>query len=628
MNQITNLEEKIKIARDAYYNSSSIISDEEYDDLLEQLFILDPNNNIFVEVGFEATSKEWKKEKHLFPLGSLNKVNSPIEMKNWIEKNCSDKEILILEKLDGLSVGLQYENGTLIKSILRGGGYEGEDIYKNCIKMQGVNKNLKKSFTGIIRAEIIMKKDFHTKNFINYSNPRNACSGVCRRSDGEGSEFLTIMAYDVLSDKTNFNLELDKLDFLKENDFIIPNFKLCVNADEVNLLWNEYQQVTRNSLNYEIDGLVAVINDIDLQNQLGEINLRPRGKVAFKFDRQYAEGKISNIILGCGSTGRIVPVAVFNPKVNLMGTDIEKATLHNFSNVQRLGVGIGATVKITRAGDVIPFVKEVIIPPKLILEAPKQCPSCNTNTIFDGEYLLCPNTLDCQAQTAGRIENWFTKLNILEWGSALIERLVESKKVITVADLYKLSVDDLANIERMGEKSAKKCHKLLWDYTEIPLDILVGSLSIPSIGRSMMKLLVEAGFDTLDKLKTASESDFAKVKGFGHKRAELLVRGLKKNSNMLDELLSLGIKVKEKTIGKLSGNKICITGSTSIKRAEWEKIISDNGGVNKSSVGKDCTYLMIADVNSTSSKAVSARKLGVKLATENDIYRMIYGKDM
>src|ERR1700722_15401232 len=251
-----------------------------------------------------------------------------------------------------------------------------------------------------------------------------------------------------------------------------------------------------------------------------------------------------------------------------------------------------------------------------ILLSPTNCPECGTSVIEVGEYIQCPNILFCPAQKVGRIKNWIAELNVLEWGDTLVSKLVETNKVKTVADLYKLTVDDLASIDRMGKKSAKKCFDILWANNEVPLEVMLGGLSIPMIGQSTIKAIMNAGCDTLTKFGQLDASAFEQVAGIGPARAKSLADGLKKYQPVILDLLASGVKVKEKIVGKLSNCSFAMTGTLSIKRAEVEKIIIENGGEVKASVGKGTTYLLISDPNSQSSKAVSARKNGTKLLDE------------
>lgn len=619
MNQIINLSQKIKDAQIAYYNGSSIIDDDEYDALVYELQSLDPKNCVLLQIGASPTT-EWKKEKHLYPLGSLEKVNTPTEMTNWINSNLYNQQTIVIEKLDGLSLGCQYEDGKLIKCILRGNGHEGEDILSNVVKMDGVIHSIT-NFNGVIRGEIILKKSNHINHFSDYSNPRNAASGLCRNLKGTRCEYLTLMAYDVMSDE-EFKTEADKLAFLINSGFKVPNYSVCDKAEDINDIWKIYQDTVRDSLDYEIDGLVVYCNDLAFQESLGVTNLKPKGKMAFKFANQFAPTTVTKITWVTGDSGRITPIGWFE-KINLLGSDIEKASLYNVAYINNIGVDVGAKVLVCKANEIIPRIEKVTQSTGSVALVPHCCDSCATEIEIVGEYLICPNSLNCQAQVIGRLKNWIKELNILEWGEALLDRLVTSGKVTTIADLYKLSVKDLATLDRMGEKSAKKCHDILWADTTLPLDIFLGALSIPMIGGSTIRAIMSTGNDTLDKIMSMSVSDLEKVPGLGPNKAKSLYDGLVQNKKLIKELLGLGIKIKEKVMGSLSGKSFVFTGALSQKRPILEKMVTDAGGVVKSGVSKDLMFLVSGDADSNSSKSVKAKSLGIKVIGEEEFMKML-----
>ena len=618
--QITELSTQIKEAQQAYYNGSEIMGDDEYDALVYQLQQIDPSNKVLTTVGAEPTS-EWVKEKHLIELGSLNKVNFPEEMTKWIAEKLNNQDVLVVEKLDGLSVGCQYEDGKLVKALLRGDGSSGENIISNVIKMKGCVKSLP-NFTGTIRGEIVLLKQDHQEFFADYANPRNAASGLCRRLDGEGCQHLTLMFYLAAGEGDDFATEFGMLEFLNKNGFNTPNYKLCKTAAEVNQMWQEYQDTTRLSLDYEIDGLVVSCNNISFQKSLGSHNMRSKGKMAFKFANQFAKTTVKAISWQNGSSGRITPVCLVEP-VSLLGSTVDKASIYNISYIQELQLDVGAEVLICKAGEIIPRIEKVVKSTGTIAEIPTQCPECKTDVEMDGKHLVCPN-MYCSARVIGRLQNWVNELNLLEWGSQLLVRLAESGKVNTVADLYLLSIDDLAGLERMGKKSAKKAYDILWASKEIPLEVFLGGLSIKMIGQSTIKAIMGSGAETLDQFFAMTAADFEKVNGVGPTKAQFLADGLLNNKQLITDILNNGVKIKERVMnGRLEGCKFALTGKLTMKREVVEQMITENGGDVQSSVGKTTTHLIIADENSQSSKAVSARKNGTKLLNEEQFLEMI-----
>lgn len=620
-NRIKELETKIFKARDDYYNHQPTVSDKVFDAWVDELRLLDPTNKAVTSIGSPVVPSEWKKARHQIPMGSLNKVNLPDELTKWADDSAPGEQLFVIEKLDGLSIEVIYEDGSFRQAITRGDGETGEDVTVNVVKMGGVHSHLKNHFTGSLRGEIIMKKSVHQKHFADKANPRNAASGTCKRLDGVGVEHLDIMFYQVLGD-VDFKHEVDQLKWLEKHNCIVPNHWSFATPAEVNAHWRSYQDTDRVTLDYDIDGLVVRVNDMAKQMSLGEHDLRPKGAMAFKFDNETRESTILDITWQVGNSGRLTPVATIEP-VTLVGATVTRASIYNVAYIEELGLDVGALVLVARANDVIPRIEELIKGTGKTARPPKYCPECNSHTEMQGENLVCTNSATCPAQVVGRIKNWIKELNLLEWGDTLVEKLVGSGKVSNVADLYKLTLDDIANLDRMGEKSAKKCHDILWANNEISLEVLLGALSIPMIGQSTIKLIMSAGCDTLEKFGQLKADNFEQVPGVGPTRAKSLADGLVHNQQLILDILNNGVVIKDRVAGVLSGKSVCFTGSMNTKRPLLEKMVADAGGDVKSSVGKSLTYLVIADVNSTSSKAVAARKFGTKLISEDEFLDLV-----
>jgi len=621
MNTIKDLEIKILKARDKYYNGVTDISDATFDAWIDELKKLDPHNNAVTMIGFSVPVSEWKKEKHLIPLGSLDKVNTPEEITSWAINSAKNKDILVMSKIDGLSLGVQYQNGRAIKGVSRGGGLEGEDLFNNVIKMNGFKNKVSDNFSGTIRCEIVLKNEDHKKYLSSYSNTRNAASGVARRYDGSQSEHLSIIAYQVIGDKS-FPTEVSQIKWLEDNGFEVPKYKLCESAKDVVQFWNEYQSSIRSKIDYDVDGLVCAINDLEFQYDLGETAMKPKGKMAFKFPNETAKSKIKKIDFQVGSSGRITPVVTID-KVKILGVDIERASVYNMAYLQRLELDVGAEVLVCRANDVIPRIEDNLVKTGTVISAPKNCPVCSGKVEMQGEYLVCTNIDNCEAQQVGKLENWISNLNVLELGETLIQKLFKEGLVKDVADFYTLSIKQLSSLDRMGDKSAENVYKSLHSIKDLTLDIFLGSLSTPNVGINTIKIIMDAGHDTLEKIQKLSENDLQKIKGVGPQKAKSLYESLKLNKVLIEKMFNNGISIKEKVVGKLTGKTFCFTGSANLPRKVLESKVTENGGLVKSSVNKELGYLVTNDTDFTSSKAVNAKKFGVKIISEELFLNMI-----
>lgn len=623
--RIQELETLITKARHDYYNGSATMADDVYDAWIDELSELQENNTAVTAIGAVPTSA-WPKVAHRSPMGSLTKVNTVDELTTWvrgISRPNQYEALLVSEKMDGISIELNYEKGKLVQALTRGDGSIGEDITCNVIKMKGVVSKLSDKYTGSIRGEIVLHKEDLATYFPEYTSTRNTAAGCAKRLDGVGCEHLTVYCYNI-SDGLTLATEAAIFEQLIAWGFKVPNWYVTAMMPGVRTpqdLWVEYQQTTRDALPYGIDGLVVSVNYLSYKLSLGEQDQRPRGATAFKFAPLTRETVLRKIEWQVGSIGRITPVAVFD-QVHLIGANVTNASLYNISYIQALGVDIGARILVARAGDVIPKVVSVVQGTGTVAVPPDTCPVCGTPTVREGEYLVCPNVASCPAHVAGRIKQWIGEQGILEWGTSIIEAVVSNGMVKSVPDMYRLTQAQLASLDRMGGRSAQVVWDTLHACTEVPLERFLGGLSIPNCATSTIRFCMDAGLDTLEKLQAATMSQLQNVSGLGPVKAQSLCAWLKTNDLLIKDLLTV-VKVKAKILGALTGKSVCFTGAMVHKRAELETMVVNAGGVVKSSVGKGLTYLVIADPNSTSSKAVAARKNGTTCISEDALLALL-----
>jgi len=627
LGRLGELTKKLAQARIDYINGTPTVSDEVFDAWRDEAVELskefaETSKEVFGIGAPVSDSSEWPKVRHSTLMGSLDKVQIPEQLTEWVAKlsRTSLEGYLITEKLDGISINLRYEKGLLVQASTRGDGVTGENITPNVLRMKGLPTALPTDLNATFRGEIIMFKADFLEHFPGHANPRNMASGVSKRSDGKGCEHLTVVTYQI-QEGYDSKTEYEQFLHMAQLGFTIPNFSVVLDAAAINAEWARYQAGFRDSLDYEIDGLVVRLNDLPYQYSLGETNGCPQGAVAYKFTPIAKETTIRDIIWQVGSIGRITPVAVFDT-VNLIGAETSRASLYNLKYIEDLGVDIGSKVLVIRANDVIPRVHQIVASTGTVAKPPTQCPVCSDPTARDGEYIICSNVSGCPAQVVGRIKQWVAELGILEWGESVIQKLVDAGHVSSVADLYRLKQEQVAALDRMGDKSAANVLKTLWGAAEMPLEKLLGGLSIPLCATSTIRLLVDAGLDSVDKIAKASIDQLQIIPGMGPKRAEALALWMRHHRTLVDDILSTGVKIAARAQGALTGKSVCFTGKSTRKRAELEQMAEAAGGMVKNSVGKGLTYLVLADPASTSSKAEAARKNGTTCISEEAFVSM------
>jgi DNA ligase (NAD+) len=632
--RIDDLAERIERYRASYYKGQPEISDAAFDALEDELRALDPTHLVLAKVGSGALVSEWEKARHDIPMGSLNKAVSEDEFRAWIarcdELLAKDKagpiggDLFVAEKLDGISIEVVYKDGKMVDAITRGDGEIGERVTSNVARMKGVPARIKDRHSMSVRGEIILRLSDMKQHFPGVTSPRNMAAGLSKRFDGQGAEHGTVLFYDV-ADHLNLKTEVEKFTFLRALGFATPRTAHGSDASVLDL-YKRYASGIRASLDYEIDGLVIYVNDLHVQALLGEVNRRPRGAIAFKFASPAKVSTVVDILWDTGPSGRVTPVAIVAP-VELAGATVQRASLHNAANVRALGIGVGDEVLVSRRNDVIPYVEEVVEKKGAAAATPTVCPVCGAALTTEGEYLVCRNT-SCRAIIEGRIQNWIGAIGALEWGDKLIEQLVAAKLVGEPVDLYKLKWEDIAGLDRRGEKSAKKCLSQLRSRLPLTLPVFIAALGMDNFALQTAKLLISAGYNSIEKLLTAKEEELAKVAGLGSIKAASIVRGLKSREPEIRRLLAAGIvPVTPEQEGPLSGLSFCFTGASSRPRAELTALVESKGGRVLASVTKELQYLVISDLESTSSKAVKAKKLGTKLITEEQMLQLIADKE-
>jgi len=625
------------------------ISDSAIDSLKKELFDLEQDYPQFVtpdsptqRIGGKPLDyfEKVKRENIMY---SFNDAFSREDMDNWEKRNkkllSADFNYYCEPKLDGLAIELTYEDGILILGSTRGDGLIGENVTQNIKTIESIPLKLKGNYPQqlIVRGEaIINKEEFERINKdrdVPYANTRNLAAGSIRQLDPNvtAQRKLDADIYSIVNDlgqKTHQEEHrlLESFGFKTNNKYN----KLCKNMDEVFEFYS-YWQDHRENLPYEIDGLVVSINDNNIFRQLGIVGKAPRGAIALKFPLKEATTIVEDIKIQVGRTGAMTPVAILKP-VNINGATITRATLHNEKEIERLGLKIGDTVVVGRAGDVIPEVSKVF--PELRTGKEKtfkminKCPSCGSDLVKKEEEVVwrCPNTR-CFKRKIGWFKHFVSRsaFNMEGIGPKVLEKFIEEGLVSIPSDLFDLKEGDILPLERFAQKSAQKIVENIQKRKEIPFSRFIYSLGIRNVGQKTSKDLAKR-FKTIEEIKDASKEELESISDIGPTVSESIVDWFsdRENNLFLNELEKKGIiyfNEKQKS-NKLSGKKFVITGTMKgLSRELAKEKIMLLGGEVSTSVSKNIDYLIAGD--NPGSKYQKAEEFGIKIINERDFLEMI-----
>jgi len=639
------------------------ISDAALDSLKKELLDLEQKYPEFItpdsptqRIGGKAL-KEFKKFKHLQRMTSFNDAFSKEDMEDWqtrflklLTETEQNKINYYCElKIDGLAIELIYKDGFLQTGSTRGDGNIGEDITQNLKTVEAIPLRVIPAEAGIqiprefiVRGEVfISKKEFERinkeqkeKGLPIYANPRNIAAGSLRQLDPKitSGRKLDSFAYELLTDFGQTTHE-EKHKILKDLGFKTNKHnKFCKNLDEV-LQFREHWIKAREKLDYEIDGVVVLVNNNDIFEKLGIVGKSPRGGIAFKFPQSQATTKVLDIKLQIGRTGAVTPVAILEP-VQVTGITISRATLHNEDEIGRLGLKIGDTVIVGRAGDVIPEIVGVL--PELrtgtekSFKMPTHCPSCGSKLIKgDGEALLrCPN-LKCFARLRRNFYHFVSRsaFNIDGLGPKIIDRLLDEGLIQDVSDLFELKEGDLVVLERFAEKSAENLVKSISEKKEISLSRFIYALGIRNIGEETAIDLANK-FGSIEKIKNAKLEDFDDILDIGPVVAKSIYEWFndKDNLKLVDRLEKVGVRIL-KNKPKIENQKfknltfVLTGGLENMTRDQARAKIREFGGDISESVSSKTDF--VVEGKEAGSKAEKAKKLGVKILSEQEFLKML-----
>ena len=660
---IENLRDELHLHNYNYYVlDKPVISDFEFDMKLKDLINLEnqypefnDNNSPSIRVG-GLVIKNFNTVVHDFPMYSLDNSYSKDDLEQWndrVFKNIGDENLKYLceLKFDGVSINLTYENGKLIKAVTRGDGIKGDDVTENIKTIKTIPLKLKGSYPTKfqIRGEIIIEKNDFLKMNIKrvekglepYMNPRNTASGSLKLQDSSetAKRPLKCFLYQIVSSEQNYKTQNEYLVEALDWGFnISKTYKLCNNLSQV-MSYINYWDEERDNLNYEIDGIVVKVNDINYQKELGFTSKYPRWSIAYKYKTEQAKTKLLSVSYQIGRTGAVTPVANLDP-VLLGGTYVKRASLHNEDQINKLDLHINDFVNVEKGGEIIPKIVGVDLSKRVVkskkIKFIENCPSCfkvlSRNESESHHY--CLNFNNCPTQITGRVQHFISRkaMDINGLGNETIDLLYKGGLISNYADLYNLKKEDLILLDRMAEKSINNIFNGLEESKNIPFERVLFALGIRYVGQTVAKKLAKA-FKSIDNIMSKKLEDLLLVEEIGKRISESIIEFFNNSENrlLIERLKELGIQfeIKESNLPVneiLLGKSFVISGVfEKYSRDELKKIIELNSGKVSSSISKKTNYLLGGN-NIGPSKLVKVEKLEIPIISENDLIEILNSK--
>jgi DNA ligase (NAD+) len=659
--EILKLSEEINKHNHLYYvENSPVISDYDFDLLLKKLQDLEIQ---FPELAFDYSptkrvggdiTKKFETVVHRFPMLSLSNTYSEEEIIDWENrlKKLSDGELeYVCElKYDGVAIGIRYENGFLSRAVTRGDGTQGEDVTTNVKTIKTIPLQLKGDFPTDfeIRGEIFMPLDSFQKlntereesDEALFANPRNTASGTLKMKDSRvvAERSLDCYLYGVYGSDLATEGHFESVDNAGKWGFKVPETKNRfiekVNTIDGIMNFIHFWDKERNNLPFEIDGVVIKVNNYTQQKSLGFTAKSPRWAIAYKFKTERVETKLESIVYQVGRTGAITPVANLQA-VQLGGTTVRRASLHNSDQIEKLNIHVGDFVYVEKGGEIIPKIVGVNTekrdPVSAVVHFIENCPECNTALVRkEGEVQhYCPNETLCPPQMKGKIEHFISRkaMNIDGLGAETVDLLYAKGLVKTIADLYDLTFDQVVELDRMADKSANNIISGLEVSKTVPFERVLFALGIRFVGETVAKKLAKH-FKTIENLKVASFDELVNVDEIGDKIAISVQNYFLNEENcvLIEKLVKAGLqfelKEKEGATNKLDGKSFVVSGVfNSFSRDEIKDVIESNGGKNVSSISSK-TDFVVAGENMGPAKLKKASSLGITILSEDEFIQL------
>lgn len=651
------VEELNRYSYEYYSLDNPTVTDKEYDKKYDELKKLEIEEGYVLpysptlRVG-DVVLEGFNKYTHKAPLWSMDKAQTIEELKEWHNRNVKfvnemreqgedlpNLKYVLTKKFDGLTINLTYdENGVLITAATRGTGTVGEEVTAQVKTIKSIPLKIDNNDLLEVHGEAIMTveafEEYNKNATVPLKNLRNGAAGALRNLNVKetANRNLSAFFYDVgYKEGTQFKTYLEMMDFIKEKGLPVDNYlKVCTSMEEIE---NEIEYIKniRFDLNYDIDGLVIVIDDIKTRELLGYTVKFPKWAIAYKFEAQEATTKLLGVEWNVGRSGRVGPTALLEP-IELAGVTVKRATLNNMDDIKRKGVRIGAEVFVRRSNDVIPEIMGVV-PESLEgseeIKAPKVCPACGSHLVLDGAHYFCENTLSCKPQLVKSIVHYASReaMNIAGFSEKTAEQLFEKLNIKSISDLYKLNKEELMTLEKFGEKKAQNLLDAIEKSKDCELYAFIYALGIPNVGAKTAKDLVKK-FKSLEGLKKATLEELVEVSDVGDIIAECVYEFFREEKvlNTINELLNLGVNPKyeeqEVTESLFKGKTVVVTGSLEdYTRISIKEKFESLGAKVSGSVSKKTDYVLAGE--EAGSKLKKAEELGIKIISEKEFKMMI-----
>ncbi|NPA80615.1 MAG: NAD-dependent DNA ligase LigA [Thermotogae bacterium] len=631
-----------------YVLNEPLVSDAEYDELKRRLIELESKYPELItpdsptqRVG-APPRREFPQARHSIPMLSLEDARNEQEIRERIRRIQSmvggKVEFCVEPKYDGTSLELVYEKGVLVRAITRGDGYVGEDVTPNARTIRTIPLRLFEPISIEIRGEVVMpKRAFQELNrrLIEegqrpFANPRNAAAGSLMQLDPRitAQRPLEFIVWGFGRSEIEFKKQSEFLKKAKELGFKAPDPFVSDDEDEIVRYYKEWE-AKRDSYDYELDGLVIKVNDISLWDKLGYTARAPRWAFAAKFKPRERTTKLLNVVWQVGRTGIITPVAELQP-VEIGGVIVSRATLHNVDILKKLDVRIGDTVLVSRAGDVIPQIVKPIVELRTGNEKPvpipDRCPVCGGEVVREGPYLKCVNA-SCPAKLVASIRHLASRdaFDIEGLGEKTARLLVERGLVKDLADIFRLTKEDLLKLPGFADVSAEQLALAIERAKKVPYHRFIYALGIPSVGQATAKLLAQH-FPRFEDLMSATEEELMRIKGIGPETARAIVKYFsdEHNRRTIEKMFKYGVKIlyEDEREGPLAGKIFVFTGELDCcPRSEAKRMVEDLGGSVANSVSRKVSYLVVG--KNPGSKLRKAQRYGIPILTEEEFLKMI-----